>query len=112
MPRSRAGWVVPTSTPNWRSRSSRTPCLTASASGWTRGSGSRRSSATPDAERPARPLPFPNMEERKPFVDLIARLWELGSANDAADRGYLDVAERIRYEASAEIRALLDAHPL
>jgi hypothetical protein len=52
------------------------------------------------------------MEKRKPFVDLIARLWELGSANDAADRGYLDVAERIRYEASAEIRALLDAHPL
>jgi hypothetical protein len=53
----------------------------------------------------------PDAKERKPFVDLIARLWDLGSANDAADRGYLDIAERIRYEASAQIRALLDAHP-
>jgi hypothetical protein len=53
----------------------------------------------------------PDAKERKPFVDLIARLWDLGSANDAADRGYLDIAERVRYEASAQIRALLDAHP-
>jgi hypothetical protein len=53
----------------------------------------------------------PDAKGRKPFVDLIARLWELGSANDAADRGYLDIAERVRYEASAQIRALLDAHP-
>jgi hypothetical protein len=53
----------------------------------------------------------PDVKERKPFVDLIARLWELGSANDASDRGYLDIAERVRYEASAQIRALLDTHP-
>ena len=47
----------------------------------------------------------------KPFIDLIGRLWDVGSANDAADRGYLDVAERLRYEAYAKIRALIEAHP-
>jgi hypothetical protein len=54
----------------------------------------------------------PHTDERsKPFVDLIARLWDLGSANDAADRGYLDVADRLRDEAYTKIRALIDAYP-
>jgi hypothetical protein len=54
----------------------------------------------------------PGADERKPFVDLIARLWDLGSANDAADRGYPDIAERLRDEATTKIRSLIDAHPV
>jgi len=45
------------------------------------------------------------------FTDLIMQLSELGSANDAADRGYGEVAERIRDKALAEIRELIDRHP-
>jgi len=50
-------------------------------------------------------------ERRKPFANLITQLSQLGSANDAADRGYSDEAERMREKAFAEIRELLDAHP-
>jgi hypothetical protein len=48
----------------------------------------------------------------KPFADLIALLGELGSANNAADRGYSEEAQRMRANAFAEIRRLIQAHPL
>ncbi|MDT5016357.1 MAG: hypothetical protein QOD39_2517 [Mycobacterium sp.] len=47
----------------------------------------------------------------RPFIALIAWLRDFGSACDAADRGYHDEAERIGAEASAGVRALMDAHP-
>jgi hypothetical protein len=43
---------------------------------------------------------------------VIALLRELGSANDAEDHGHSEEAERIRANAVAAIRELLDTHPV
>jgi hypothetical protein len=46
-----------------------------------------------------------------PFEYLIDQLGELGSANDAADRGYSDVADGMRNKVFERIRELIDMHP-
>lgn len=50
-------------------------------------------------------------QRRRVLVEVARHLHRIGSANDAEDHHYEDEAERMRDEACAALRGLLEEHP-